>query len=282
LPDDVEALVVSVAEVWLPPPPPSSYEILEDQPAPAAAEPDVTSESAPAEAHTLAKRASSLIVSAHRGWAVRTIARSGSPASIILDEADRWNPDLIVAGSHGRSAIGRFILGSVSQRIVTEARHTVRIGRSVPGVRSGAVRMLVGMDGSPGSEAAVREIASRKWSAGSTVHIACVYDPVRPTAIGALIPPIVKLAKEEEDLELGWARSAIDDAAKVLAGAALAVSPVLLPGDPRRVLVEQAKLTDADCIFVGARGLSRLSRLLLGSVSAAVTARAECSVEVVR
>jgi nucleotide-binding universal stress UspA family protein len=138
------------------------------------------------------------------------------------------------------------------------------------------------MDGSPGSEAAVHEIASRKWPVRSTVHIVCVYDPVRPTAIGALIPPIVKLAKEEEALELDWARSSIDQAAKELASAGLTVSPLLVPGDPRHVLADQAKMIEADCIFVGARGLSRMSRLLLGSVSAAVTARAECSVEVVR
>ena len=121
-----------------------------------------------------------------------------------------------------------------------------------------------------------------KWPAGSTVHIVSVYDQIKPTAIGSLVPPIVKLAKEEEELELEWARGAIDQAAKELAAAGLTVTKVLLPGDPRRILVDEAKSTDSDCIFVGARGLTRVPRLLLGSVSAAVTARAECSVEVVR
>ena len=38
-------------------------------------------------------------------------------------------PDLIVVGSHGRSALGRFMLGSVSQKVVTEAHCSVRVAR---------------------------------------------------------------------------------------------------------------------------------------------------------
>jgi nucleotide-binding universal stress UspA family protein len=53
-------------------------------------------------------------------------------------------------------------------------------------------------------------------------------------------------------------------------------------GDPKHVLLDEAEQWGADCLFVGARGLSRIERFLLGSVSAAVAARAQCSVEVVR
>ena len=56
---------------------------------------------------------------------------------------------------------------------------------------------------------------------------------------------------------------------------------VVKEGDPKRVLIEEAEQWGADCIFVGARGLRRLERFLLGSVSTAVAARAHCSVEVV-
>ena len=44
----------------------------------------------------------------------------------------------------------------------------------------------------------------------------------------------------------------------------------------------EAEKWGADCIFVGARGLNGLERLLLGSVSTAVASYAHCSVEVVR
>src|ERR1044071_5415925 len=41
-----------------------------------------------------------------------------SPASGLLRAAEEWRADLIIVGSHGRSAFGRLLLGSVSQAIV--------------------------------------------------------------------------------------------------------------------------------------------------------------------
>jgi nucleotide-binding universal stress UspA family protein len=61
------------------------------------------------------------------------------------------------------------------------------------------------------------------------------------------------------------------------------VSSVVDDGPPKQVLVRLAEEFGADCIFTGATGYtSRFERFLLGSVSAAVAARAHCSVEVVR
>jgi hypothetical protein len=51
---------------------------------------------------------------------------------------------------------------------------------------------------------------------------------------------------------------------------------------PKSVLPDEAASWGADCIFVGARGLSRFERFRLGSVSAATAACAHCSVEIVR
>ena len=56
-----------------------------------------------------------------------------------------------------------------------------------------------------------------------------------------------------------------------------------MTGDPRRVLVEEAERSQADCVFVGSRGLSgSVERFMLGSVSAALVKNAPCTVEVVR
>ena len=54
-------------------------------------------------------------------------------------------------------------------------------------------------------------------------------------------------------------------------------------GDPKCELVEAAEEWGADCIFVGSIGFGNpFERFVLGSVSAAVAARAHCSVEVFR
>ncbi|MGH7177405.1 MAG: universal stress protein, partial [Tepidisphaeraceae bacterium] len=82
--------------------------------------------------------------------------------------------------------------------------------------------------------------------------------------------------------ERQWMQKVLDECIAELSAAGLASSSMLIEGDPKHVLIDQAKNWSADCIFVGARGLSRVERFLLGSVSTAVAMRADCSVEIVR
>lgn len=53
----------------------------------------------------------------------------GSPRPVILDEAESWGADLIVVGSHGYTAWKRFLLGSVSQAVVSHAKCSVEVVR---------------------------------------------------------------------------------------------------------------------------------------------------------
>jgi nucleotide-binding universal stress UspA family protein len=53
----------------------------------------------------------------------------GPPKKVILDEADEWEADLIVLGSHGYTAWERFLLGSVSQNVVSHAKCSVEVAR---------------------------------------------------------------------------------------------------------------------------------------------------------
>ncbi|HWP42863.1 MAG TPA: universal stress protein, partial [Blastocatellia bacterium] len=49
----------------------------------------------------------------------------GYPKQVILEEAERWNADLIVVGSHGRRGLTRLLLGSVSQAVAAHATCSV-------------------------------------------------------------------------------------------------------------------------------------------------------------
>ncbi len=285
-PRKAEAAVISVGEAWLPAPPPSSYEIVE-----AALGDDQAVNAKPMpeeggyvleEARALAEGAAKRIQASFPDWKVRSEARFGSPASQLLAVADQWRPDLIVAGSHGRSAIGRLILGSVSHKVVTEARCSVRIARGQPKKSDSPVRIVVGVDGSPSAEGAARAVAAREWPAGSAVRLIAVFDTITPTMAGSLIPPVVHWAEEENLAAVELVRRMVESLEPQFRSANLSVSPVVKPGNPKRILVQEAEGWEADCIFVGARGLSRIDRFLLGSVSAAVAGRAHCSVEVVR
>jgi nucleotide-binding universal stress UspA family protein len=59
----------------------------------------------------------------------------GSPRAVILDVAETWGADLIVVGSHGYRAWERFLLGSVSQSVVSHARCSVEVVRCPENVR---------------------------------------------------------------------------------------------------------------------------------------------------
>jgi nucleotide-binding universal stress UspA family protein len=68
------------------------------------------------------------------GLEVITKIISGSAREVILDEAEKWDADLIVLGSHGYSGWQRFLLGSVSHAITTHAHCSVEIVRQKPHV----------------------------------------------------------------------------------------------------------------------------------------------------
>jgi nucleotide-binding universal stress UspA family protein len=78
------------------------------------------------------------------------------------------------------------------------------------------------------------------------------------------------------------AKEIVDSASEILKKTGLLTSTLVRQESAKRLLVDEAKTWEADCIFVGATGLSRLDQLLLGSASTAVVMRAGCSVEVIR
>jgi nucleotide-binding universal stress UspA family protein len=133
---DAEAVVVSVAEVWLPPLPPSGHNLILSaftEPIPAAVK----------ETHAHAQTASQRIQKYFPAWKVQAEAYAGSPASVVLarakaataklraagltasfaikeddpkrallDEAEKWKADCIFVGATGLGGLGRFLLGS--------------------------------------------------------------------------------------------------------------------------------------------------------------------------
>ena len=282
--EDVEALVVSVGEVWLPPP----DDVAEDT-APSKGLKEARQRAAQVmeEAERLAQRGSKRVQQHFSNWQVRPEVRNGSPGFELLNCARESSAELIVVGSHGHTALGRFVLGSVSQKVLTEASVSVHVGRSNPGSGKSGERILIGVDGSPAALNAVRAVAKRNWTEGSEIRIVVADDVMRGNPIWLLIPPVRNFVNEvraeERTQAEQFALAAAKELREGLGDKDLTVSSVVHTGDPKHVLVKHAEEFGADCIFTGATGFSsRLERVILGSVSAAIAARAHCSVEVVR
>jgi nucleotide-binding universal stress UspA family protein len=81
--------------------------------------------------------------------------------------------------------------------------------------------------------------------------------------------------------EGAWLREILKAQCEKLRNVGLKASMTIVEGDPKKILLQYADQWEADCIFVGARGLTRIDRFFLGSVSTAISARAQCSVEVI-
>jgi nucleotide-binding universal stress UspA family protein len=66
------------------------------------------------------------------GFTASQEMREGDARHVILECAAEWKPDVIVLGSHGRTGLDRFLLGSVSENVVRHASCSVAIIRGAP------------------------------------------------------------------------------------------------------------------------------------------------------
>jgi nucleotide-binding universal stress UspA family protein len=263
LPKNASVIVLSAFEDWMPPP--SSLEVFGGV-------------DRPMEVRELARRGVTRIKSLMPEWEAEPEIAFGSPATAIIEKADTWKPDLIVVGSHGRTAAGRFFFGSVSQKLVHEAHRTVRVARSRREASNRPPRVIIGVDGSKGAEAAVNVVATRHWPKGSEARLVNACWKIPPATSQHMLNQIAEWIAAEN----AKVKEMTDAAVKKLKQVGLKTSVVMKDEEPKVLLLGEAEGWDADCIFVGARGMGRVERFMVGSVSAAVAARAHCSVEVVR
>lgn len=287
LPSDVEALVLSVAEVF-PPLPQSSFdpvgveESLADDP-PEVRKARALAVAAMAEARELVAEGARRVKAEFPTWRVAHEAGPDSPYGALISKSESWKPNLVVVGASGRTLVEKILLGSVAQNVLAYSPCSVRIGRPSRPTPYGAEapnRIIIGVDGSANAAAAVSAVAQRDWPAGSEFKVITAVDT--PLWVELLLGSGAAESTTNNDDNLSFARAPVESAIKELHGKNLPATAVVVEGDPKQVLVEEAKRWEADCIFLGAKGHGRLERLLLGSVSATVAARAHCSVEVVR
>jgi nucleotide-binding universal stress UspA family protein len=214
------------------------------------------------------------------GWHIDTEAWVDSAGSAIIRKAHAWIPDLVVLGSHGRSGINRLLLGSVSQNVLHHVTCSVRISRHRLHPQERCIRLLIGVDGSSSAKTAIRSVAARIWPAGTEARVIGVLDSgISLAAAGTLEGAIPAAIEDESQSRMS---KAVHGAAQELEISALHVTHQVLAGIPCEALLTEAEKWAADCVFVGARGLNGLERLVLGSVSSAVASKAHCSVEIVR
>ncbi|HEV8542925.1 MAG TPA: universal stress protein [Verrucomicrobiae bacterium] len=278
LPNRAEAKVLTIADVWMPPAPKGDVDIFSTHAKVADAYEKATE--LLREAKKISIQGSQFVHQLFPEWTITNFTAADSPAWGIVAEARKWRADLIVIGSHGRTTLERFFLGSVSFKVAAEAPCSVRVVRPRADSATLPLHLMVCLDGSDESIHAVDEISQRQWPAGTKVEFVSVIDPKLRSQLLARNRPFgdpVAFEKFEDAIQL-----ALETAQRKLSPQELTAQCHILEGDPKQVLLHQAAHWKVDCIFLGARGLERGDRLYLGTLASAVCTRAHCTVEIIR
>ena len=229
-----------------------------------------------AEARELATRMATISA---RGIKTDVISRIGPPGEILCKAAIDEAAELIVVGTHGRTGISRFLIGSVAADIIRLATCDVLVCRGTA-AKSQFLRPLLAIDFSPtghkalahGAELAAPgapidvihawQLPAGSWGATLLGQARFPWNTVRDAVLTGVQAQATKFEQE--------ARAA---------GRELKVE--LVQGQPTTVVTQTAERGGHDLIIVGAHGHRGVRRLLLGSVAESTIRHAPCSVLVV-
>jgi nucleotide-binding universal stress UspA family protein len=217
-------------------------------------------------------------VSAERLFADTLVAdggvelRPGPAVPVLLEAAE--GAAVLVAGSRGHGQVAGVLAGSVSQHLARHASCPVVVAR--PPAHPEAGRIVVGVDGSGGSDAALEWACGRAELTGEDVVV--VHGWRDGSATGTTrreVPPqfMDRIAEEERLL------------AETVAGVRaehpdVNLEPEAIPVPAWRALADAS--ASASLVAVGSRGRGAFTGMLLGSVSQQVLHHAQCPVAVVR
>ncbi len=242
-------------------------------------------EEADSEAGYLKKVAAEIVT---RGVDTTTQLIEGIPLSAITDYVEE-HPEvvMIVMSTHGRSGIGRWVLGSVAEHVLHSAAVPVLLIRPSEEERLGLAQdftlplyksLVVPLDQSPfGAQAlgAAQNLAKR-LQARMTLVSALPSEGVHPDA---LYPP-VSVAIPEDDPR--HTIEYLDKVAEGLRCEGIAVERRVEYGEPAEVIVQVAEKVRGDLIVMSTHGRTGLPRLLLGSVAMQVVHAAHLPVLLIR
>jgi nucleotide-binding universal stress UspA family protein len=206
----------------------------------------------------------------------RVIWTGDAVAEGILAYVEEAGIDLVVLGTHGRSGLGRLLMGSVAEEVVRQAGCPVL---AVPqrAAAEAVERVLAPVDFSDHARRALayaRELAALHGAALDVLHV--VHEPVVPAAFGpevGALPLPGMLGPSREELEA------------FVAGVSGPEVPVELhsaTGGAAAEIVRFAEGHGSGLIVLSTHGLTGLDRFLLGSVTEKVVRRAPCPVFTVR
>ena len=143
------------------------------------------------------------------------------------------------------------------------------------------MKILIGVDDSPYSEAAVQYVIGMKLPSSTQMVVVSAVHPPVPVYTEVYAPAALPNEGLLEDLTRVH-QELVSRAERVLQSAGFKTEARVLNGDPREALVEAARVEGVDLLVVGSHGRSGIAKLVMGSVASYVMSHAPCSVLVVK
>lgn len=214
------------------------------------------------------------------GTSVSVTVSGGEPAEEIRRAVAAQGSDLVVMRTHGRSGIGRAVLGSVAEHVLSHSRVPVVLVRP-GGRRLNALRtLLVPVDGSPGGAVALGAAIGLSKATGAALELIEVVVPIphymhADFAWGGAV--YVDPAWDEE--ALASAQTYVDGIASRVRESGVSVNGgVKFKPSVADAIVSHAESTPADLIVMSTQALTGPARAILGSVADEVVRHADCPV----
>lgn len=212
------------------------------------------------------------------GAAIEAEAIYGRAGSVIVEEAERWHPDFVVVGSHGRGSVSVAVLGSVGAEVIDHAPCPVLVART-----TAVSKVIVAHDGSRDADAACRLVGTGIFNAPVRVVSVAHVVELLSSGISPTMRSAVHAARREELEQVRHEHEALAERATgALKAAGVDATAEVRVGSAGEEILAAATAWGADLIAMGTRGRTGLTRLLLGSVARQVLHGAKCSVLVVR
>src|SRR5439155_26925295 len=138
------------------------------------------------------------------------------------------------------------------------------------------MKLLLAIDNSNYSAAAVREVAMRPWPPNTMVRVLSVVEPVTPPAAELWYDAGGSLEHVQQEMTKR-ATQLTTSTAERLKRKGLTVDSAVREGDARSVIVDEARNWSADLIVLGSHGSTGIKRLLLGRPGLCVVCPGSCS-----
>ena len=219
------------------------------------------------------------------GVQVRIVAQPGSPVRDILDQARAVNSDLVVLGTHGHTGFDRFVLGSVTEKILRKAPCavlTVPPPVSAPPAEPVQLfkRILCPMDFSDASLKALEYALSLAREADAELLLMHVIQglPDAPDWQLPAGPSVAEYLRLSEEHALKRLRSAVPEDAQAWCRPETLTST----GKPYEEILRVAAERDARLIVMGVHGRNPIDRFFFGSTTNHVVRAATCPVLTLR